>query len=403
MKQLWSVIRFEFNAFAKNKAFVGVTLLLMAIALIGPVVPAIIGRVGNIGGERTIAVVDNTGMFNQAILNEALAPTVVMVPDIAAANQMVIDGTHNYALEINHDNFYLGAMTMGMGVFNLENQIAGLLRTQHQIGALYDHGLTPELSAEILFFSPTRHLVTLGVGDGDGDSFVENIILVYVLSLVLMIFLQMGGGHLLTAVVREKSTKTMELLVTSCKPSIMLVGKVIGAGSALLLQLVGLAVAAIISLQITPLVAGDAEDVFTFSFSPVILAYMLLFFLLAFLTYAFVYAALASTCSRMEDATSMSQVPTLLLTGSFLAVMIGMNNPGAAWIPITSFVPFISPFMMFMRIAMGTAAGWEIALSIGIQIVTIGIISWLAAKIYRMGTLMYGAKPSFKTLLQAFK
>ena len=403
MRQLWSVIKFEFNVYAKSKTFIAITLLLLVISLVGPLVPAIIDRVGTIGGERSIAVVDNTGQFDPAMLNEALSPTVVMMPNIETANQAVMDGTHNYALEINRDSFYLGAMTMGMGVFNLEHQIASILRTQYQMDTLHGHGLSPEASVAVLAFTPTGTLVTLGVGDDDGAGFMGNFILVYVMSFVLLLFLQMGGGHLLTAVVREKSTKTMELLVTSCKPTIMIMGKIIGVGAALLLQIIVLAVGAIVSLQLSPLLVGDAEGVFTFNFSPVLMVYMVIFFLLAFLTFAFVYAALASTCSRMEDATSMAQIPTLLLAGAFIAVNIGMSNPGAAWIPITSFIPFIAPFMMFMRITMNTAAAWEIALSIAIQVVGIGVIAWMAAKIYRMGTLMYGAKPSFKTLLQAFR
>ena len=403
MRQLWSVIRFEFNGYARSKAFIAVTLLLLVVSLVGPLVPAIIDRAGAIGGERFIGVVDNTGQFDPAILNDMLSPTVVVMPSIDAANQAVIDGTHHYALEINRDSFYLGAMTLGMGVFNLESQITGILRRQYQMEALYGHGLSPEASVQVLTFTPQGTLVTLGIGDDDGGSFFGNFALVYVMSFVLLLFLNMGGGHLLTAVVREKSTKTMELLVTSCKPTIMIMGKVIGVGAALLLQISVLAVGAVVSLQLTPLVVGGAEDVFTFDFSPMLMVYMVIFFLLAFLTFAFVYAALASTCSRMEDATSMAQIPTMLLAGAFIAVNFGMSNPGAAWIPVVSFIPFTAPFFMFMRITMNTAAPWEIVLSIAIQVVAIGAIAWMAAKIYRMGTLMYGAKPTFKTLLEAFK
>jgi len=131
--------------------------------------------------------------------------------------------------------------------------------------------------------------------------------------------------------------------------------------------------------------------------------YLVVFFLLGFTIFAFLYAALASTCSRMEDAQSLSTLPTLLLTAGAMMVFVGMNNPGAVWVPIASFVPVISPFVMFMRICMGTAATWEILVSIAIQVASIGIVAWAAAKIYRMGTLMYGAKPTIKGLLQAFK
>jgi len=403
MGQLWSVIRFEFNGFAKNKAFVGMAIFLMLVALIGPAVPSIIDRV-DFGSSRTIAVVDNTGMFDQATLDAMLSPDVVMVSDINAANQAVLDGTHNYALELNRDTYTLSTMTIGMGIFNLEHQIASLLSHQFRVDALQAQGIGQDMTYEILMFHPAGEVVALGAGEGDADTFVQNIVLAYVMALVLMIGLQTGGGHLLTAVVREKSTKTMELLVTSCKPRTMLMGKVIGTGAALMIQILALAVSAAVSmLFITPLVAGDAEGVFALNFSPMILMYLVVFFLLGFTIFAFLYAALASTCSRMEDAQSLSTLPTLLLTAGAMMVFVGMNNPGAVWVPIASFVPVISPFVMFMRICMGTADTWEILVSIAIQVASIGIVAWAAAKIYRMGTLMYGAKPTIKGLLQAFK
>jgi len=404
MNQLWSVIRFEFSTFAKNKAFVGVTLFLIVLALVGPAVPAIIDRVGNITAGRSIAVVDNTGMFDQATLNSMLSPEVVIFTNMNAANQAVLDGTHNYALELNLDNFTLSVMSMGIGVLNLEHQIGDIISHVHRVNTLYAQGISPDLTNAILTFRPASEIVNLGVGaDGDADAFLENIIFVYVMAMVLMIGLQTGGGHLLTAVVREKSTKTMELLVTSCPPHTMLVGKVVGTGSALMLQIATLAVSAAVGmLFVAPMLAGDA-DVFSITFNPIIMVYLLVFFLLGFIMYAFIFAALASTCSRMEDATSMGQIPILMLTAGFFMVMIGMNNPGATWVPIVSFIPFFSPFVMYMRICMGTAATWEIIASIAGQIVAIGIISWMAAKIYRMGTLMYGAKPTFKSLLAAFK
>ena len=406
MRQLKSVIRFEFNTFAKNKAFVAMVLLLMVIALVGPAVPAIINRfdIGGGGTSRTIAVVDNTGVFDQASLDEMLAPNVVMMTDINAANQAVLDGTHNYAVELNRDSYVLSVMTVGMGVFNLESQIANLLSHQFRMEALQSQGVDPNLSAEILTFHPVGELVALGAGEGDADTFFQNFILAYVMAFVLMLGLQIGGGHLLTAVVREKSTKTMELLVTSCKSTIMLMGKVIGTGAALMIQIIVLAASAAVGmLMIAPLVAGDAEGVFALNFSPMILMYLIVFFLLGFIVYAFMYAALASTCSRMEDAQSLSQIPILIMMAGFMMVMVGMNNPGAAWIVPVSFIPFLSPFVMFMRICMGTADTWEILVSIAIQVASIGIVAWAAAKIYRMGTLMYGAKPTMKGLLEAFK
>lgn len=405
MSQLKSVIRFEFGSFAKNKVFVGVTIFLMVLSLVGPLVPAIIGGVSNIMPERSIAVVDHTGLFDQDYLNDWLSPTVSMVTDIEAANQAVIDGNYHYTLVLNHESFTLSTMTMGVGVLNLEHQVASLLRYHYRLATLEGQGISPDFTADVLAFDPVAELVTLGAaGEAGADAFLENVIFAYIMAMVLMFGLQIGGNHILTVVVREKSTKTMELLVTSCKPTVMLLGKVIGTGSALILQIAALALAGIVSMQfVSPAIVGDMEDIMQINIDPMILLYFVVFFLLGYLVFAFIFAALASTCSRQEDAISMGQVPAILLAAGFFMVMIGMNSPGATWVEIASFVPFVSPFVMFLRICMGTATTWEILVSIAIQLASIGLIAWMASKIYRMGTLMYGAKPGFKAILAAFK
>jgi len=402
MRQLWSVTRFEFSSYAKNKTFVGMTIFLMVLALVGPAIPVIFNAVSGMTGERTIAVVDNTGRFSADVVGEFIVPRATFFTDINDAIYAIESGEHNYAIEISEDGFVMHVSAMGVGVANIQNQAAAMLRHAHRIGQMEQFGLTAAQAGQILMFEPNISVLTIGDMEADAGSFFENVIYAYAMAVVLLIGLQMGGAHLLTTVVREKSTKTMELLVTSCHPSKMLNGKVLGVGAALMTQILLLVLSAFASMQILPRLT-EGMDVFTISISPSLLVYLVVFFLLGFLTYAYTYAALASTASRQEDALSMGQLPQLLLTAGFFASMIGMNNPGAAWVMPLSHVPFISPFLMFMRITMGSAANWEIAVSIATQIITIGIVSWMGSKIYRMGTLMYGAKPTFKNLLEAFK
>jgi ABC-2 type transport system permease protein len=116
-----------------------------------------------------------------------------------------------------------------------------------------------------------------------------------------------------------------------------------------------------------------------------------------------VYAALGSTVSRMEDANSIVALPMILVIGGFLASMLGLLNPGAAWITVLSYVPFLTPMVMFMRICLGTAAVWETWLAAFLQLIEIAAIAWLGARIYRMGTLMYGKKFNLKDVAKAFK
>jgi len=403
MKQLWSVMRFEFLAFANSKTFVGVTIFLMIISLLGPAAPAIVNTVSNITAERTIAVVDNTGWFSAETISGFISPRATFFGNVDAALHAVEDGNYNYALEITDSGFVLHVTAMGLGVANIQGQTSNMLRYRHRVDNLAEFGIVQATVDEILNFEPHGEVLTIGDVAATADVFFENFIYAYVMVIVLYMGLLLGGAHLLTTVVREKSTKTMELLVTSCPASKMLNGKVLGVGAAVMSQILLMVVSVLVGLRVTPLFIGDMENVFTVAIRPELLAYLVIFFLLGFVMYSYIYAALASTTSRQEDATSMGQLPQLLIMAAFFASIFGMQNPGAEWVTILSHIPLFGPFVMFVRICMGTAATWEIFVSIAAQVVTIGVISWMGTKIYRMGTLMYGAKPTMKNLLEAFK
>jgi len=391
-------------AFANNKAFIIMTLLVALIAFVAPAAPAALERLdfGGITGERTIAIVDNTGMFDEETLAMFISPSATIFSDINAAVAAVEEGDHNYALELNSDNFAIHVTSMGIGVMNLQNSVTHMFQYRYRSESFGEYGVSPDRIGEILWFAPEADVITIGDAYATVDSFFENMIYSYVMAFVLYFSLLIGGGHLLTTVVREKSTKTMELLVTSCPPRTMMNGKVLGVGAAIMTQVLVLAAATFASMQLTPIIF-EGTEAFTVNIAPMLLVYLIVFFLLGFVMYSYVYAALASTTSRMEDAQSMSMLPQMLIMAGFMMSIFGMNSPGAAWIDIASHVPLFGPFVMFMRITLGTAATWEIWVSIAAQIVTIAIISWMAAKIYRMGTLMYGTKPTFKNLLEAFK
>jgi len=417
MRQIKTVMIFEFLTFAKSGTFIGMTALMVLFALIGPMVPTIIRAFGegglDIGGERTIAVVDTQLIIPMDTLEEFLAPRVVLFQDINEARAAVGEGLHNYALEITADGHTIYVTSMGLGVMNIQHQaeslsnhvrrtelITQLGATQNQLDAI----ITPELTSE---------LVAIGAdGQPQPDTiydYLQNAVYSYIMSFVLYIGLLMGGQYLLTGVIREKSTKTMELLITSCRASFMLNGKVLGVGTAILLQLLLTIGAALISMQIVGLMqvgmlvasGEDLTGMFDGNVPHNILAFLPVFFLLGFVMYSYLYAALASTVSRMEDANSIALLPMLLIVAGLLGSVFGLNNPGAQWIVIMSHVPLFAPFMMFMRVCLNMVQGWEIAVSIVAQVATILVLSWLGGRIYRMGTLMYGNKPKIKDLWMA--
>ena len=414
MKQISAVFRFEFLGFIKSGTFIGMTILMVAIALLGPIAPAAFHffSEGGFGGDRTIAVVDPSDMTTLVDMNDFLSPRIVLFNNIEEARAAVGEGRYNYALELDAEGYTLYVTSMGLGIVNLQNQIDSLLRNIYRLEQFGEMGISHVRAGEILDFDPIGEIMTITpTGESAADTvygLFANMAIFYVMSFMLYFGLLMGGQYLLTTVVREKSTKTMELLITSCKASHMLNGKVLGVGAAALAQILLMIGAALIGTYISGillLLGGGLGDMgangLDFTLQPDILFYMGVFFLLGFVMLSYVYAALASTVSRMEDASSISFLPTIIIMVGFIGGIIGMQNPGAGWVAIMSQIPLTAPFFMFMRICLGTAETWEILVSIGIQIATIALLSWLGSRIYRMGTLMYGNAPKVKDIVHA--
>jgi ABC-2 type transport system permease protein len=131
-----------------------------------------------------------------------------------------------------------------------------------------------------------------------------------------------------------------------------------------------------------------------------VLIYAVVFFLLGFFSLAFIYAALGSTVSRMEDAGSVGMLPMLLVVATFLVSMAGLMTPGAVYVKICSFVPFLSPTVMFVRICMSEVPPLQIAAALAINAGCILGSGFISTKIYRVGVMLYGKPPKLRDIVR---
>lgn len=134
---------------------------------------------------------------------------------------------------------------------------------------------------------------------------------------------------------------------------------------------------------------------------PVIYIYAIVFFLLGYFLYATLAAMLGSLVSRIEDVNQLIMPMTMLIVIAFVIAMTGLGMPESTLITVTSYIPFFTPMIMFLRIGMLNIPFWEIGLSIGIMIVTIALFAALAARVYKGGVLMYGKSGSLKDFKRA--
>jgi ABC-2 type transport system permease protein len=132
---------------------------------------------------------------------------------------------------------------------------------------------------------------------------------------------------------------------------------------------------------------------------------MLIFFVLGFLIYAFLYGAIGSTASKLEDLNTTVMPVTYLFVFAFIVVMTSMSSGtlDSTLMKVCSYIPFTSPIAMFTRIAMSTVSLWEILLSMGILIASVVGVGVLSAKIYRVGVLLYGTPPKLGAIIKAIR
>ncbi|KIQ95497.1 hypothetical protein LH47_00314 [Anoxybacillus thermarum] len=224
--------------------------------------------------------------------------------------------------------------------------------------------------------------------------------IVYVLLFAMYMFVLMYGSMIMMEVATEKSSRIMEILISSTSPIQQLFGKILGVALLSLTQFVVIFAVGYTSLQNSAMLSQllGMEEL------PIsLIAYGIVFFLLGYLLYAMLFAVLGSIVSRVEEVQQMAGPVTMLVVAAFIMAMFGLNVPESPFITVMSFVPFFTPMIMFLRIGMLNVPIWEITLSLALLVATIAFLFVFGSKIYRGGVLMYNQASSWKDLKRAWQ
>lgn len=215
----------------------------------------------------------------------------------------------------------------------------------------------------------------------------------FVIGLMIYITLAIYGQVIMGAVVEEKETRIAEILFSSARPFELMLGKLVGVGLAGLTQLT-IWIVSIAALLAFVAVQSDLSPMFVGlpHISPLMVGYFLLFFLLGFFIYAAIYALIGSMVTTVQEGGQFSLPATMTLLAGFyfcFAVIRDPNSQLSFWVSIA---PFFAPMAMPIRILAETPPFWQIALAVGINVAAIAALVWLAARVYRVGMLMYGKR-----------
>ncbi|MDR1589130.1 MAG: ABC transporter permease [Oscillospiraceae bacterium] len=407
MKQLKTVFKFEYLGQIRSKSYIVMTVILLVVMAVGGSVPAISGLFKSIFGDggskepaelKKAAIYDASGLYTGDVLSAFLPEYEWIALDTAdGVAERIEGGEFESALAIDGLNYTVYEKQESIAAVAAEAEvIEAMVRSVYQSEALAAEGMSPDRIASVLGASPVGEYVTVG------KDYFQNYALAYALVILLYMSIMLYGQMVLTSVVTEKSSKAMELLVTSARPMSLMFGKVFGTGFAGLTQFGAymLCAAAALGLNLrgwemmSPVMAGIINS----AFAAGILVYAVVFFLFGFFSFAFIYAGLGSTVSRMEDAGNVTVIPMILILAAYLLGISSIMTPYAIYVRICSYVPFLSPMIMFVRICMTDVPPYEIAAVIALNCAYVFGLGYISAKIYRVGVMMYGKAPKLRDI-----
>ena len=409
MKQFGKILKFELKGYMRNKAFVGVTVFLVVAIAVAMFLPNIISAF-NSDDEPAVTPTALPVMLIHSE-DETLAglvkeyfSDVFTDYDVKISNGTVediktkiINGDAACAFVMNTASSYTYYVN-NLSMYDSNTSIADtVLQEVYRISAMIQNGLTPEQAGEIMSVQIESSTSTLG--KDQMQNFFYTYIMIFALYMVILLYGQMVATNVAT----EKSSRAMEVLITSAKPSGMMFGKVLASCIAGLVQLIAVFGSALVFFNINKSAWGDNMIIQSFFNIPLdLFIYMLVFFILGFLIYAFLYGAIGSTASKLEDINTSVLPITYLFIIAFCIVMFSMTSGSVdtTLMKVCSYIPFTSPMAMFTRICMSAVAWYEIAISIIILISSTVGIGILSAKIYRVGVLLYGTPPKIGAILK---
>jgi ABC-2 type transport system permease protein len=409
--KLWAIVRREYLERVRTKGFLIATVLgplLMAALMI---VPLLVAR--SSGKLLRVAVLDESGIL-QARVEEALrsarlgdkarfevqpAATGPFEDRQAGVKKAVLDGGIDGYLHLPKDALATGvASYYGRNVSNRMD--LGLLERsagEVLVGLrLADAGLDPARVRDLTrpLDMRTIRLSAAGEREDRGMAFIFSIILMMILYTSIL----MWGQLVMTSVIEEKTSRVVEVMASGVPSTQLLWGKLLGVGAAGLTQFLVWA----LSLLVASLLAAGrlAGGVKLPEITPLMLVSFILFFLLGFLFYAALYASIGAAVNTVQEAQNFVFPVILPLVVGMVCFPAVLESPDGGLAIALSLVPFLSPLMMFLRIVVLTPPGWQIALSLGLLALAIAGAVWAAARIYRIGILMYGKKPTFPELMR---
>ena len=437
MSKIGIIIGREFNERVRKKSFIITTLLtpLLMIALM--VAPMLLTQYSG-SEQKHIAVVDDSGLIGKKLIsNDEILFEQTELPIELARIQFsdsyailhigssIMENSADIRLYTNST----ASITLEMGLASqIENVIQDIKLQNLNIENL--PAILASIKTDINLHSysngaPTEESAA-GTHTGEkANSSIVATVVAYALSFMLYMFILIYGVMVMQSVIEEKNSRVLEVMVSTVRPIEMMLGKILGVASVALLQVaiwvvLLLGVGFFVMPELIPSEMSMAVEMLKQGASPEnagvdmgllqaiatltdvaylakIIVSLLVFMVSGFLLYAALFAAIGSSVDNPQDAQQLQTPVTIPIILSLFVMLSVINDPTSELAFWFSMIPLTSPIVMMARSPYDIPT-WEIALSLGILIATFAVVVWFAGKIYRVGILMHGKKPTLKEL-----
>lgn len=408
--KILQIVRKEYYDIVKKKSFIISTILtpiLWSAFLFIPMLIALVGR-----GEKTICIADYTGFVGEKIVQKTGEEPgkSFLFKKIEPGNRSEEDIKEEYRRKIL-DKEVDGLLLIPKGVesdrkiffyasnisdFETNRHLATLVENIVSSKVLLEKGIDPDLVnraiRQIQF--ETHKVKKQGTAKASsGMDYMMSILMLSLLFSVLMAY----GQLIMRGVIEEKNNRIIEVLISSTRPRTLFLGKLYGIGMAGLTQVVLWIILGVLLMGSNLFSIDDGLSQFlTLELG----LYFALYFVLGYFMYAIMFAIVGAAVNTDQEAQQFSSPLIFLLLVPFILGLTVTQNPNTLIVKLTSLFPPFTPTLMFVRISVTAPPMGEILLSILLCVLFIVFLAWLGAKIFQIGILMYGKRPSIKEMMK---
>ncbi|MGB5160673.1 MAG: ABC transporter permease [Thermoanaerobaculia bacterium] len=318
--------------------------------------------------------------LDQRVLDEEIAAWVWIDPEMLAENRV------EYHAE-------------SVSNFITQQALTGALSVAVQQVRLVESGYDPEIVAEL---SSTIDLDTVRISEegSRAEGGLGGFALAFAVFMVLYMTTLIYGQQVMLGVLEEKSSRVVEVLLSAVDPIDLMAGKIAGIGLAGLTQIaIWFATAAVLTAPgVIAIMAFLPAGTELPTLSPILVLHFFLLFILGYFFYATFYAMIGSAFNNPQEAQQMASLAVIFVVLPWIFFLPILNDPDSTLAVVTSLIPIFTPFLMVLRIAVKMPPTWQILLGYFLTSALCAGMIWLCARIYRVGILMYGKKPSLREL-----